>query len=315
MKKNKLGNTDILVSELCFGTLTISPLQINLPLKTGQNLLEEAIDLDINFFDTAHIYNNYGIFTGLPQNKKNKIIIASKSYSFDYDSMMDDIEYGLKSIERDYFDIFMLHEQESVLTIKGHRKALEAMIKAREQGKIREIGVSTHNVSFVKDLLLHPEFKIIHPIFNKEGIGYRDGNVPEQEEAIKKLYNAGYGVYLMKVLGGGKLFNSFIDAINYAKNYSYKHSVAIGIKNREELHVNVSIFNEEYKESYKEKLNLKEKKLFYNKESCSMCLKCITTCSFEALSKGENEIIINNDLCTTCGYCISCCDNFALRII
>jgi uncharacterized protein len=315
MKRNKLGSTDILVSDMCFGSLTISPLQLNLPVKDGQNLIEEAIELDINFFDTAHIYNNYFFFKELPQDKKNKIVIASKSYSFDFDSMMDDIEYGLKSIKREYFDIFLLHEQESILTLKGHSKALEAMIKAKEQGKIREIGVSTHTVSFVKDLMLHPEFKIIHPIFNKDGIGYKNGTIPEQEDAIKNLYNSGYGIYTMKALGGGKLYNSFLDAINYVKGFPYKHSVAIGVRDKNELFVDASIFNEKYKDSYIEKLNLKEKKLFYNREYCELCFKCVDTCPFNAILKGENEIIIDTDKCALCGYCISSCNNLGLRMI
>jgi len=53
MKKNKLGKSDLIVSEMCFGTLVMSPLQANISLKEGQNLIEEAIDCDVNFFDSA----------------------------------------------------------------------------------------------------------------------------------------------------------------------------------------------------------------------------------------------------------------------
>lgn len=315
MKRGKLGKSDLVVSEMCFGTLVISPLQVNLPLKEGQRLIEEAIDCDVNFFDSAHIYRTYDFFADIPLHKKNNIIIASKSYSFEFDKMMEDIEFGLRSIKRDYFDLFMLHEQDSLLTLKGHKPALEAIVKAKEQGKVRSVGISTHSVTLTKNLILHPEFDVIHPIFNFEGIGYKDGTVDEQEKAIESLYNANFGIYLMKPLGGGKLYKDFLSALNYAKDFKFKHSVAVGIKNRDELLVDIAIFNNEYDESISEKLSLKEKKLFYVRDSCNLCYNCLNACPFSALSKSEQGIIIDSLKCNLCGYCISSCENLALRII
>lgn len=316
MHRKKLGRSNLIVSEMCFGTLVMSPLQANLSLKEGRRLIEEAIDFGINFFDTAQLYRTYDYFSELSPHKKNNIIIASKSYSFEFDSMITDIEFGLRSIKRDYFDIFMLHEQDSTLTLKGHRKALEAIIKAKEQGKVRSVGISTHSVALVKSLILHPEFEVVQPIFNKEGIGYKDGTIGEQETAIKALYEAGFGVYIMKPLGGGKLYNDFLSAINYARNFPFKHSVAVGIKNRNELFVDVAIFNDEYEESLLKRLDLKEKKLFYRKDLCSFCYNCINCCPFGALSiSNSKEINIDYSKCSLCGYCISNCENFALRIL
>ena len=51
MKINQLGQTGILVSELCFGTLVMGPLQANLSIQDGSELLSFAFDLGINFFD------------------------------------------------------------------------------------------------------------------------------------------------------------------------------------------------------------------------------------------------------------------------
>ena len=119
----------------------------------------------------------------------------------------------------------------------------------------------------------------------------------------------------MKPLGGGKLYKSLLPALNYAKNFSFKHSVAVGIKNKDELLIDVAIFNNEYDDSFNIKLNLKEKKLFYRKELCSFCYNCLNNCPFSALSKGDNEIIIDHSKCNLCGYCISNCENFALRIM
>ena len=63
MKYNMLGQTNIKVSELCFGTLPMGPLQANLPVEKGRELLLHAMDSGITFFDTAELYNNYPYFT------------------------------------------------------------------------------------------------------------------------------------------------------------------------------------------------------------------------------------------------------------
>jgi len=63
----------------------------------------------------------------------------------------------------------MLHEQESRLTLKGHREALEYYISMKEKGIIKAVGVSTHNVEVVEACCEMPEVDVIHPIVNKAG--------------------------------------------------------------------------------------------------------------------------------------------------
>jgi len=71
MKSIKLGNTNIDVSRLCFGSLTISPLQRNLSYEKGAELLKYAFNKGINFLDTAELYNNYEHINLL----NNKIVV------------------------------------------------------------------------------------------------------------------------------------------------------------------------------------------------------------------------------------------------
>ena len=59
MEYSVLGNTGIEVSKLCFGALTIGPLQKHLSLSKGIDILEYAIDCGINFIDTADLYDTY----------------------------------------------------------------------------------------------------------------------------------------------------------------------------------------------------------------------------------------------------------------
>mgnify|MGYP000893560903 CR=1 FL=1 len=56
MKKNRLGKTDLYVTELCFGALPFGPLQKNIPVDECTGLLVEALKAGINFIDTAQMY-------------------------------------------------------------------------------------------------------------------------------------------------------------------------------------------------------------------------------------------------------------------
>ena len=59
-----LGNTSIKVSRMCFGSLTIGPLQRNLPLAEGSSLIRTALEAGVNFIDTAQLYRNYSYIRG-----------------------------------------------------------------------------------------------------------------------------------------------------------------------------------------------------------------------------------------------------------
>jgi len=317
VNKKLLGSTQIVVSEMAFGTLVLSPLQANVSPKESQYLLEYAFEQGINFFDTAHLYQTYSFFTHIPSHIKNQMVISSKSYQPDYKGMMEEIEYGLKEINRDYFDIFMLHEQESIYTLKGHKGALEAIMDAKKQGKVRAIGISTHSVELTKQLLLHPEFEVIHPIFNQVGHGLIHGTLEQQIENIKNLYNAGVGLFVMKPLGGGRLYKDFYDSLSWIRDFPYKHAVAIGVKNKQELIVDIAIFEKTYSPEMAHDLHLEGKKLFYNRSLCCLCMQCTKACQFNALEycAEEDKIQIHYESCVTCGYCVAHCTSLALRIL
>ncbi|NLJ40321.1 MAG: aldo/keto reductase, partial [Clostridiales bacterium] len=124
MKYNILGNTGIRVSKLCFGSLTVSPLQKNLSVDDGKDLILAAAKLGVNFIDTADLYDNYPIIKKALKEYPN-LVISSKSYAYDNKTAKATLNRALKGIDRDYIDIFLLHEQEGPLTLKGHWEAIE----------------------------------------------------------------------------------------------------------------------------------------------------------------------------------------------
>lgn len=96
------------------------------------------------------------------------------------------LEDALTRLNTDYIDIFLLHEQESEFTIKGHFEALEFLIRAKEKGYIRAVGLSTHRISGVEGANKFNEIELIHPILNKNGLGIPDGNAEDMISVLKK---------------------------------------------------------------------------------------------------------------------------------
>lgn len=172
MQFRKLGSTGIEVSPICFGTLTVSPLQKNFCPKIAVDLFKHACELGINFFDTAEIYETYEPLA-LTLQKYPDLIISSRSYAVTWDEMRKSIDKARLLLNRDYIDIFALHEIASVATLQGHRGALEYLFEAKLKGIIKAVGVSTHYIAGVRAGASEPNVDVVHPSSIIGELGFR----------------------------------------------------------------------------------------------------------------------------------------------
>ncbi|MTI66450.1 MAG: 4Fe-4S dicluster domain-containing protein [Firmicutes bacterium] len=316
MQYRFLGNTNIKVSRLCFGSLTISPLQANFSYEKGAELIKYAYDKGINFIDTAEIYNNYGhIRKALEKIKRKDLVIATKSYSYSKETAKSSLNKALKELNTDYIDIFLLHEQESEHTIRGHYEAIEYFMKCKEKGIIKAIGISTHNIKGVKAFNKYDELDIVHPIINKSSIGIQDGNKEEMIKEINKAYRNNKGIYAMKPLGGGHLIKEVEKSFNYVKNIDTINSIAIGMQSKLEINANISLINEGYiPERIKEKISKKKRKL-HIADWCQGCGKCVNACTHGGIKIINNKAVAVLENCVFCGYCGRICPEFCIKVI
>lgn len=316
MDLNKLGNSSIIVSRLCFGSLTMGPLQANLSPEEGGNLLLYGFEKGINFIDTAELYGTYAhIGYALGNWKRENVVIATKSYAYSEKTAEESLTKALLEMDTDYVDIFLLHEQESSHTIRGHYEALEYFIKMKEKGYIRSVGISTHTISAVKAALSYDEIEILHPIVNKTGLGIQDGSIQEMGEYLAQAYNLGKGIYGMKPLGGGNLLKDFKNCFDFVLNLPFLHSIAVGMQTREEIDINVSVFNgEEINKDILEKVRRKKRKLLID-FWCEACGNCVEACGHNALSIVNNKIVVDTNACVLCGYCSKTCPQFCIKVI
>lgn len=313
MKYNELGTTGIIVSKLCFGGLTVGPLQKNLSPKEGGRVIEYAFDRGVNFIDTAQMYETYPhIKEGLKHFNRHDYVIASKSYAYDKKTALESVNEALKALNTDYIDIFMLHEQESEHTLRGHYEALETFLELKKKGIIRAVGLSTHAVAGVKAAIMHEEIEVIHPILNVSGLGIIDGTRDEMLGAIQSFKG---GVYSMKPLGGGNLLNRVEQSFDYILNQAGIDSIAVGMQNVDEIDYNIKRFNEEViPVDLKETLKRQSRRLQIA-DWCINCGKCIERCHHNALEPGQKKPTIVRDKCVLCGYCAAVCGEFCIKVV
>ncbi|HEY9073449.1 MAG TPA: aldo/keto reductase [Desulfobaccales bacterium] len=202
MRQRLLGKTGLKVSEVGFGGIPI----IRLSMDEAIRVLRRAQERGITLFDTANVYldseEKIGrAFKGLP---RQQLVLATKSMKRDRPGLEADLEQSLRLLRTDYLDLFQFHQvsQETdfqALTAPGG--ALEAALKAREAGKIRHLGVTSHNLEMAIKLVKADLFSVIQFPFNFTEAAAADELHPLARER-------GLGLLAMKPFGGGLLDNA-----------------------------------------------------------------------------------------------------------
>ncbi len=152
MQYTKLGNTDIEVSKLCVGCMSFGKAGTmhdwTLDQSESEKVIKHALDLGINFFDTANCYSAGTSEEYLGQAIKNniardKVVIASKVYFNDgrlsKEAINREIDGTLARLGTDYLDLYIIHRFDFDTPIEETMEALDALVKT---GKVRAIGAS-----------------------------------------------------------------------------------------------------------------------------------------------------------------------------
>lgn len=152
MEYAKLGNTDIEVSKLCVGCMSFGRSgtmhKWTLDEKETENIVGHALDLGINFFDTANGYSEGTSeeYLGRALKKhiaRDRVVIASKVYfnpgRLSASAIHREIEGTLERLGTDYLDLYIIHRFDYETPIEETMEALNDLVVS---GKVRAIGAS-----------------------------------------------------------------------------------------------------------------------------------------------------------------------------
>ncbi len=162
MKYTRLGNSGLEVSKLCLGAMGFGYPDSGfhewvIGDKESEEVIKKALDLGINFFDTANIYS-YGDserILGKALNKyakREEIVVATKLYmpmqkgpkgpnsgGLSRKEIMNQVDQSLERLGMDYIDLYIIHRWDYNTPIEETMKALHDLV---ESGKVRYIGAS-----------------------------------------------------------------------------------------------------------------------------------------------------------------------------
>ena len=153
MKYEKLGNTDITVSRLCVGCMSFGDPASKMHAWTlnpeqSEEIIKHALDLGINFFDTANTYSagTSEEYLGRAIKKhiaRDKVVLASKVYfnegHLSREAINREIDGTLSRLGTDYLDLYIIHRFDFDTPIEETMEALDSLVKA---GKVRALGAS-----------------------------------------------------------------------------------------------------------------------------------------------------------------------------
>lgn len=265
MQKVVLGKTGLEVNKNGFGAL---PVQ-RVTKKEAVYLLQKAFYHGINYFDTARMYTDSEEKMGAAfAHTRERIVISTKTGANNAEGFWRDLEESLRSLQTDYIDIYQFHNP-SFCPKPGDGSGLyEAMLQAKEQGKIRHIGITNHRYRVAEEAAESGLYETVQFPFS-----YLSGETEMRIVDMCKEKNIGF--IAMKALSGGLITDS---ALAYAYLSGFGHVEPIwGIQRETEL--------DEFL-SYQE------------------CPPAMTEERKEKIGKEREELA--GDFCRGCGYCMPC---------
>jgi len=280
MRRVRLGRTQLEVTRWGLGGIPLSPIMGGTTDETINQVIHTALDRGINFIDTAKIYMGSEANIGeVMKSRRSECFLASKSFVRDAASMTEDILDSLEELQTDKIEIYQLHDVRppDIPIVMGKDGALEALKKAKSDGLIDYIGLTTHHVQVGIDLLKTHEFDTIMIPFN---IIERE---PEKELlALAKTMDV--GVIVMKPIAGGAIGN-----IEKAFRFFNPYPVDLilnGVANLKELNGNIE---------------------------WAMDDRPLTR---EELADFEAEVApLGINFCRRCGYCMPCPNDIIIPIM
>lgn len=271
MEKMILGRTGLEISRTGFGALPIQRVSF----EEAGALLNRALDGGVTYIDTARAYTDSEEKIGRAiSHRRGEYFIATKTHAKSAESFWKDLETSLRLLNTDCIDVYQFHNPPFVPVPGGADGLYDAALKAREQGKIRFIGITQHSIERAEQIVESGLYDTLEYPFNHLAT--------EREVAlVRRCGEKNVGFVAMKALSGGLVTDA---RIPYAYLSEFENVVPIwGFQQMWEL----------------------EQVLGFSENPVPM------TDELRALiAKDRTELV--GGFCRSCGYCLPCPANIPI---
>lgn len=266
MKNITLGKTGITVPQNAFGALPIQRVE-DRDLSTA--ILQKAYEGGMLFFDTARAYSDSEEKLGLAfEGMREKIYIASKTMAQTPEAFWKDLETSLHNLKTDYLDLYQFHCVKQCYRPGDGTGMYECMLQAKEEGKIRHIGITAHLLPVAEEIVESGLYETLQFPFSY---------LSSQKELnlVEGCKKQNMGFIAMKGLAGG-LLNNAKACMAFMQQYDNVLPIW-GIQKMSELEDWLALMNQDV-EMTDEILQIIEK----------------------------DKVELAGEFCRGCGYCMPC---------
>ncbi len=266
-----LGKTGLKVTTVGYGCMITS----------DPTVITRAADMGINYFDTSRWYqkgNNEKMVGAALGAKRKDIVLSTKVDAETKEGALGELEMSLKELGTDHLDIWYLHGKDTPEAMKD--ELIEAQEIARQQGKVRFIGVSTHRLPRITEAVIKAgKMQVVLATYNFT----MDAAM---EESIAALHKAGVGVVAMKVMAGGlrgrnprpqlQRQGGPAAALKWVLKNPGVATTVPSMTDVEQLETNFKVMSQSFTDADQQILNARLEEI--RPEYCRMCGRCDGKC-------------------------------------
>ena len=313
----KLGSTGYNASLLGFGAM----------ITTDPAVLERALDMGVNYVDTARGYQrgNNEIWIGkVIKNRRKDLFLTTKEKANSKQSLLDGAEESLKALDTDYVDALLAHGLSSRRDVLNE-DIISGFEQLKKEGKARFVGMSTHsNSAEVIDAMIESKF------YNLVTVKYNFRSDDGLKKAIERANKAGIAVVAMKPMAGGQGYvgskmgnlNPFQSALKWVMNDKNIATTIPSITSFQQLNENFNTMGTDM--SWSDRKILDKFAKVTDKLYCRMCDVCSGRCPenvkisdimrFLMYAEGYGELQLGKDSYKSLSFhenaskCIDCDD-------
>ena len=265
MQRMVLGKTGMEMYRVGFGGIPIQRVSEEQAVATVRHAVEAGVD----FIDTSRMYSTSEHRIGLAlEGLDKKVAVATKSVSRTAEGILADIEISRRELRRDCIDLYQCHfvnDEAAYRQVIDPGGALEGLHRARQAGKIKHIGLTSHNLDILDRVIEDGYFETIMVCF-----GILEPRA--RERIIPKARVAEIGVIAMKTFSGG-----VIEKASLAMKFGLaqpKVMLIPGVESPELFDENWSIFQEDEPLTAAESAEIALLQKEYSKTFCRRCDYC-----------------------------------------